>query len=263
MCGMKLILILFVSLLTFSLCLSDVTATSVYNTDTPPKKLVLIGDSITKSFYGSLYINNLSTMPYWANLSIINSGIAGCSVKSYYKSEYLVNNRVSQYEPDFVLVFLGLADAAWYNEVGTFEIEYRWLIDTIIQQNNNSQLLLVKFSWANSVITPFMESHVKVIEKIAREYQLPYSDVYRHTKDHKEWLFDGAHPNVIGAYEIASCLSKDFTSFINGSLKSPVNYSASLSPEASTSIEASSTYLYFWIVGLFTIVIIRKRKFKV
>ena len=99
-------------------------------------------------------------MPYWTNLSMINSGYEGCSVNDFYQNEHLVTYRVSQYEPDFVLVFLGLADAAWFSNTSSFEIEYRWLLDTIIQQcNNECQLLLVKFSWSRTVLTPFQESH--------------------------------------------------------------------------------------------------------
>ncbi len=256
----RVVLLLFISLLTSSSFLSTSIATSADKTDTPKKKLVLIGDSITKSFYGSLYINNLSTMPYWANLSIINSGIAGCSVREYYENEHLVNHRVSQYDPDFVLVFLGLADVVWYNNASTFEIEYRWLIDTIMQHVNESQLLLVKFSWARSVITPRMESHVKIIEKIAREYQLPYSDVYKHTEEQKDWFIDGVHPNNIGAYQIATCIAKSFTSYINGSLQSPVDYSTSIQSETSSNVDFSDSPL-IWITGLLTIVLLKEKKY--
>ena len=197
-------------------------------------------------------------MPYWTNLSIINSGIAGCSVNDFYESAHLVNYRVSQYEPDFVLVFLGLADAAWFSNAGSFEIEYRWLIDTIMQQNNESQLLLVKFSWARSVITPFQESHVKIIEEIAREYQLPFSDVYKHTEDKTDWFVDGVHPNLIGAYQIASCISDSFTGFINGSLHSPVNYPSSSLSQSSSSRAGFTNLNLLWISGLLALVILKK-----
>jgi lysophospholipase L1-like esterase len=234
-------------------------STSANITDSSSKKLVLIGDSITKSFYGSLYIDNLSTMQYWVDLEITNSGIAGDSVRIYYENEHLVNHRVSQYEPDFVLVFLGLADTAWYSNVGTFETEYRWLINTIIQQNEDSQLLLVKYSWASTVITPFMESHVKVIEKIAREFKLPYSDVYKSTKGHEDWFTDGVHPNSVGAYQIALCLYDSFTGYINGSLQGPVNYSTSSLPHTTTNETGFKLSDPIWISGLIVLVTFNKK----
>ena len=104
-----------------------------------------------------------------------------------------------------------------------------------------------------------MESHVKIIENLAREYQFPFSDVYKHTKDHKDWLVDGAHPNKIGAYEIAKCLSKSFTEYINGSLQCPVDYSTSTASEVSSSVEFTNSPL-FWVFGLFVIPLLRKKK---
>ena len=218
-----------------------------------------MGDSITNGFYGSCYVDNLSTMPYWADLVIINSGRGGDSVKAYYQREYLINHRVSQHEPDFVLVFLGLADTAWYFNVSAFEIEYRWLIENLILQNEGSQLLLVKYSWARTVITPYMESHVKVIEKVAREFQLPYSDVYEYTKDQVDWFTDGVHPSSFGAYQIALCLYDSFTGYINGSLQSPVNYST-LSPSQTTTNKTGFTISnLFWMSGLIALVIFKKK----
>ena len=104
-----------------------------------------------------------------------------------------------------------------------------------------------------------MESHVKVIEEIAREYQFPFSDVYKHTKDRKDWLVDGAHPNKIGAYEIAKCLSKSFTEYINGSLHCPVNYSTSTPTESSSSVGITNSPL-FWAFSLVAIILLQKRK---
>ncbi len=186
-------------------------------------KLVLLGDSITKSSLGSLYIDNLTTMPYWNALSVVNSGLAATSVNSFYNNEALVNQRVSQYNPDYILVFLGLADAAWYGNEYTFKREYKWLIQTIIQQNNESQLFLTKFSWASTASLQDQESHVAIIENISLELQLPFSDVFQHTRGHLDWFIDGVHPNARGAYEIARCLNKSFSQYINGSKYNPIS----------------------------------------
>ena len=84
----KPILFFLVFFLLSSSLVSASISVSNNNTTTSTNTLVLIGDSITKSDIGSLYINNLSSMPYWNNLSIINSGMPACSVKLYYEHQY-------------------------------------------------------------------------------------------------------------------------------------------------------------------------------
>ena len=224
-------------------------------------KLVLLGDSITKSSLGSLYINNLTTMPYWNALSVVNSGLAATSVNSFYNNEALVNQRVSQYNPDYILVFLGLADAAWYGNEYTFEREYKWLIRTIIQQNNESQLLLTKFSWASTASLTDQESHVAIIENISLEFQLPFSDVFHHTKGHLDWFIDGVHPNARGAYEIAKCLNNSFSDYLNGSEYIPITQVTSSNNSSSVtkpqSIPGILLITVVIVLNLFSI----KRKF--
>ena len=43
----------------------------------------------------------------------------------------------------------------------------------------------------------------EIIAEVGRETNCPVVDLYHLTKDHKEWFFDGAHPNKKGNYEIA------------------------------------------------------------
>jgi lysophospholipase L1-like esterase len=263
----KFVFFLFFIFITSSLITSTTISTSLISTQSSSLKLVLIGDSITKSGLGSLYVNNLTSMPYWNNLSIVNSGIPDCSVRLYYDHQYMVDQRVSQYNPDFILVFLGLADASWYADPVTFERDYRWLIDTIRLQCNKSQLLLVKFSWASSVPLGDQEISNGIIEQIALEYQLPFSDVYKFTKGHEEWFIDGVHPNNVGSYQIASCINDSFIGYINGTFHSPVYYPPSSTQNyTSSSPSSSKTELtspgLLWISSLLPIVFLKKGKFR-
>jgi len=263
----KLVLFILITFLISSSFLSATISTSTNKSDTSTKKLVLIGDSITKSSLGPLYVNNLSTMPYWNDLSVVNSGIPACSVRLYYDHQYMVTQRISQYNPDYVLVFLGIADASSYRDVVRFEKEYRWLIETILRQCNGSQLLLVKFSWTSLVSSSDLVTHADVIEKIAREYQLPFSDVYEHTKWHEEWFIDGVHPNNIGSYQIASCINDSFADYINGTLHSPLyipsttdHSSFSTTENSSFSENQSNSSGFLWITGILTIAFLRKTR---
>jgi len=190
-----------------------------------------------------------------------------CSVKLYYEHQYMVTQRISQYNPDFVLVFMGLADASMYSDHVSFERAYRWLIDTIRQECNKSQLLLVKFSWTSLVSSTNLVVYNGIIEDIACEYQLPFSDVYEHTKWHEEWYIDGVHPNSIGSYQIASCLNESFAGYINGTLHSPLyvpstqDYSSfSTTEKSSFSENQFNSTGFLLITGLLAVIFLRKTR---
>lgn len=191
--------------------------------------IVFVGDSITAAYTDDSYVHNLTHMPYWNNLTAINSGRGGNSVGRYYRDESRVNSEISVYNPSFVVIFLGLADASWYNNETAFSIQYDWLIKDIMEQNPQAKLLIVKFSWAQTVSVKAQGSHVKIIEDIAIKYQLPYVNLYSYTKGKSEWFWDGVHPNSLGAYHIAKALNDSFVEYIQGKTDYPVEYPTEIS----------------------------------
>ncbi|MFW9917106.1 MAG: SGNH/GDSL hydrolase family protein [Candidatus Thorarchaeota archaeon] len=181
--------------------------------------IVFLGDSITNDQHpiGAHFTEKLATMDKWSNLTSINSGKNGDSVLNFYEDTQRVTDRVSKYLPDYVMVFLGLADASYYNNESRFYVHYHWLVDTLTSQNPDAQLFLVRFSWAATVSESSQENHLEKIDKVAREQRLPACDVYSHTKGHEDWYVDGVHPNEVGAEEIAKVLDITFSKWLSGS----------------------------------------------
>lgn len=246
----------------FILCvsMSGNIYSSISNIDEEQHTIVFVGDLITEHYNRYCYVENLSQMPYWNNLNFVNSGIRGFSVNYYYQNEELITDKILKFNPTFIMIYLGLADASWYKNETYFTIQYEWLIEKLIDENPQINLLIVKFSWAGSAGFLPLESHVQVIEDIAIKYQLPYADVYSFTKKQNELFEDGVHPNALGAYNIAWKLNQSFVDYI----KECVPYPAIYSTEKVSSIYQTnfSGYCVITALILFNLKSLLKKKWR-
>ncbi len=199
--------------------------------------IVFLGDSITYSRIESVhyddwgnygdwesYVDYLKLKEIWGSLKIYNEGIPADMVQCFYPGyeTQTVEQRVTQHAPEIVMVFMGTNDWKLQNP-DYFETVYRYLIQTISEQNPKAQILLCKFSWANvsSRNNSVALDYLSKIQMVANEMNLPIADVWNFTEGHSKYFVKNeigefSHLNGVGADAVANYLDSIFRKHLFG-----------------------------------------------
>lgn len=196
-------------------------------------RIVFFGDSITDAGrnredemslgrYGYGFVHDVSsTLMYQEpnKYQIYNRGIGGNRSIDLYAR---IKNDLWNLQPDLISLYVGVNDL-WHEikyknglEVERFEKIYKMILDDTLKVLPNVKFILVSPYVMNGTrtsdeIEKFREvdKYEKVIEKIAKEYDLPLVKLqpvlneYAKKYGDEYITFDGIHPNITGARIIA------------------------------------------------------------
>ena len=152
----KILFFLIITIL-LGLSISRVESLGSANSQSP-KTFVFIGDSITikQPELGFSYVNKLADREYWNEINIINSARSLNAIREYYNDANRIMTHALDYNPNWLCINLGLADAAFYGNESQFKIEYRWLVDNVLEEQPNITIILTRFTWTQTLFTFLM-----------------------------------------------------------------------------------------------------------
>lgn len=178
-------------------------------------RVAAVGDSITAEHTPRAGYPRYLSKLLGGNYTVKNFGQSGHAVQHLSDMPY---NRTTKYKrslafrPHIVLLMLGTNDTKarnWKNQQ-LFKEDYISLTETYLSLDSVSRVILASPPMAyskppfKSRINPRVIYAVRdTIKEVAEEYQLEFIDMVSQTKNHPEWLFDGVHPTVEGAKQIA------------------------------------------------------------
>lgn len=224
-----------------------------------PKKIVFIGDSVTakQRGVGYSYVSTLAERDYWNENTLINSARANNAIRDYYQNNNQINTHIIDHNPDWLCIALGLADAAFYYNQSQFRIEYRWLVDKVLEELPNITIILMRFTWTATLSIHVMEAHLSVIDDIAKDLDLIKVDLYNHTFNRRDLLNeDGAHPNEKGITVIADVIFNTLTPILDP------NYVPLTSTKPSSASQTNNATSFPLIAIYFAITIINCKRRK-
>lgn len=224
-----------------------------------PKTFVFIGDSITikQPELGFSYVNKLADREYWNEINIINSARSLNAIREYYKDANRIMTHSLDYNPNWLCINLGLADAAFYGNESQFKIEYRWLVDKVLEEQPNITIILTRFTWTQTLPIHVLNAHLSVIDEIAEDLDIHKIDLYNVTFNRPDLLYDGTHPNANGMNVIANIIFDTVTPIIYP------DYVPSISTESFSSSHTTNAISFPLIAISLTITVVSfKRKKK-
>jgi len=243
--------------------------------------VVFIGSSTTRGVEaGYSYVTYLPDFGEpWSleDVNLINSGMNGFSVRTYYKNEDLIKEKITDHEPNYILICLAPGDRS---DLATYELHYDYLITKILEHNSTNngklrQIYLAKFMWLDALSDEEMALIPKIFEVITNitiRYDLGLLNYWSITKDREDLFVDGVHPNVEGATVIASYVHNETASeikLVEGVVvdKSETSESilTTLPPSASaisasTTSEQSDLDFQFGLITLLPLLIHRRKR---
>jgi lysophospholipase L1-like esterase len=200
------------------------------------KNVVFLGDSYTRwdqNLAAVSYLIKLEPLGHpWNSryLNIINSGEPGVPASSYSGTdgEALVQSRVIDYVPHYVVIALGSNDWFYDRSPAGFNSSYFGMIENIMDLDVGKtieKMFLWKFPWLIlPVSVPGYEDYVyeeipayfDVIENVSSAYDFPLIDTYSATENHTEYYIDdGVHLNHAGATAVAEAIHESVSPFID------------------------------------------------
>lgn len=204
------------------------------------KTIVFLGDSITAGISGTNYLPYLEQIGApWNESRLVNSGQNGLAASDLFGDGGKIMEKVSNFNPQYVIVFLGSVDLSYRNATD-FQGYYNWLLDELYTQLPSVNLLLVEFPWMDRGYDEFFPSYHAVIHKAAGERELPLAYLYNSTINKTNLFVDGIHPNDDGAEIFAQIIHDEFGMLILSS-QQPDTGSEKIS--MSTSLDSSITQL--------------------
>lgn len=179
-------------------------------------KVACIGDSITEG-YG---LNNQAATSYPQVLSqllgnrysVLNSGRSATALQKRADFPYWISKEFANvfvYKPQLIVISLGTNDTKPYNRSkGSFEADYRALIDTLMTIKPRPTLFLCKpvpvFETTWGINDSCLVNLVcPTVDKLAKEMRLHVIDLYTPMKSCGSDFPDHIHPNERGAARIA------------------------------------------------------------
>lgn len=165
------------------------------------KKILFFGDSITdcerdysapmgsEPAYGKGYVRYIATrlfLEYGEAYQVINQGINGNRVIDLKKR---LDQDVLNYEPEYVVIMIGINDVWRYYDSHTQSIEqvdlekfvkvYRAIIETLTERNCDVILVSPYFLELNKEdpMRKQMEMYIDAVKNLAKQYQLLFIDV--------------------------------------------------------------------------------------
>lgn len=199
--------------------MEDVMNPSVLTLGSGAIKIAAVGDSLTYGYglenrvgdaYPSILLEKLGS-----NYQVSNFGMSGRSLLSTTEYPYLQekNAKLSlESESDIVIIMIGSNDsrpAFWNRE--QFIKEYRELVALYIAMSSQPDVLLVvppyvptsRFGLNNAVVRDDLQ---EIIPQVAKEFKLPYVNLYPVTEGHLEYYSDGLHLTPLGNRVIAEAI---------------------------------------------------------
>ena len=189
------------------------------NFNTSKIRIACIGNSITEitSYPIELQIK------LGENYRVENFGSSGSTVLIDTYTPYIFQPpflSAKIFLPDIAIIMLGTNDARSDNfrSINNFVSDYRQLIKTIQNLNNQPKIILAKPPPIFSNVldlngTNFANVIIPLIEEVGNELNLPIINIYDSLKDHPEYFPDGVHPNNEGAAIIAKEVFNSIKSF--------------------------------------------------
>ena len=198
-------------------------------------KILFFGDSITdmgrfREFdghfmsYGAGFVRQIASELFFEEpdrYEIINRGIGGNEIVDLYAR---LKTDVWDQKPDVLSILVGINDI-WHQfdpkprgtDIRRYEKIYRAMIEETKERLPQTQIIVCEpFVLRGESIDDFFEEfnaltheYAKVVKKIAKGYSLPFVslqekfDEMENEYGAKTLLYDGVHPNLVGANVIA------------------------------------------------------------
>lgn len=195
-------------------------------------KVLFFGDSITDMHrnrdtmgvfsYGNGYVffatGDLKKAD--PNIEVVNRGISGNKVVDLYARVKDVWN----HQPDVLSILIGVNDV-WHEissqngvEIDRFEKMYRMLIEDTLKVLPKVKIMLLEPFILKGTATELnfdkfltVKEYAKVVKKLSEEYGLffvPLQEAFEKGAEKngaEKYLYDGVHPDILGARLIADC----------------------------------------------------------
>lgn len=162
-----------------------------------PGAIIFLGDSqIEQCEWQEMY----SDLPH-----VLNRGIGGDHVEGVLGRL----DEVLRHEPSKVFLLVGVNDLLWGKSPDEIEPRYRDIVQRIRREQPDAQLVLLSVLPVNTDIRSFQTSNTEIqalnagIARIARDFALPYVDLYNELTDatgelSAQFTSDGIHLNGLG-----------------------------------------------------------------
>lgn len=189
-------------------------------------RVACIGDSITygcgvKNWPKNNYPAVLGKM-LGSKYCVINYGYSARTLMSSGDHPYIKETLFQKslaFEPDIVIVKLGTNDAKaenWKNKEA-FKEEYKRFLASYQKLSSSPKIYLCTPSATfypeensngkiigNVTIPPEnLREAVHAVLELGEELDIPVIDIYSFTRGHRDWFFEGLHPNALGARMLA------------------------------------------------------------
>ena len=175
--------------------------------------IVFVGDSNTaENFANESYVIQLKSIGEpWKNASLINEGHDGWGMFSYKDKPDLIEEKIINHQPDYVIIALGGNDFLRFHTSYGFDINYRYFLNTLLELDTDKKIkgiFIANIYWGTLDLSETFENRYyafqNVIGNISLEYNLPLMDFFATTVDHPEYyLADNIHLNDLGQHAIA------------------------------------------------------------
>lgn len=172
-----------------------------------------MGDSNTaENFANESYVIQLKSIGEpWKNASLINEGHDGWGMFSYKDKPDLIEEKIINHQPDYVIIALGGNDFLRFHTSYGFDINYRYFLNTLLELDTDKKIkgiFIANIYWGTLDLSETFENRYyafqNVIGNISLEYNLPLMDFFATTVDHPEYyLADNIHLNDLGQHAIA------------------------------------------------------------
>ncbi len=184
-------------------------------------RVACVGDSITEGY--GLAVQSKTGYPVVLDsilgpgYHVLNSGRSSTTLQKEGNFPYWICKEFSNvfvYNPDIIIIKLGTNDTKPQNwQADRFEKDYQALIDTFRTIPEDPQIYLClpvpvfKTKWGINDST-VINGVVPIVEKLAKENQLPVIDLYHQMQDQGADFPDSIHPNERAVKVMAGIIAK-------------------------------------------------------
>lgn len=162
-----------------------------------PGAVVMLGDSETALCEWQELLGD--------SLTVLNRGISG----DYMDGVFARLDEVLRHKPLKIFLLIGVNDLFYGNKPEAIEGRYREIVQKIRRESPNSELILQSILPVNSEVRSLPASNAEIqamnvrIAQIAKDYALPYIDLYSQLTDASgnlsvKFTDDGIHLNGLG-----------------------------------------------------------------
>ncbi len=181
----------------------DVTAKVYKSIIIPKKSLAILGDSISSNFGSQNYSFNLTDK---LNRQLHNASIFGSTISSNKNSGLeRYKKDVISYQPDDVLIFLGINDLLEEKSVAGFTSEYKKIIEDI-KKNTRSKVFISGILQNDAVDPNIVSTYNESLESLAESEGVNYVSTANWLTS--EDFMDNLHPNLAAQEKLAENFRK-------------------------------------------------------